>query len=65
MNSLGDIACCGIGFVIARKLGWARSIVVFLVTEGVLLIWIRDSLLLEIVMLIRPINAIRVWQIGS
>ena len=64
VNSLGDIICCGIGFMIARKLGWRRSIVVFVATELVLLIWIRDSLLLEILTLIHPINAIKVWQLG-
>ena len=64
MNSLGDILCCGVGFMIARKLGWVRSIMVFLVTEAVLLIWIRDSLLLEMIMLVRPINVIKVWQLG-
>ena len=64
MNSLGDIMCCGIGFMIARRLGWARSLIVFFVVEGVLLIWIRDSLLLEIIMLVSPINAIKVWQVG-
>ena len=64
VNSLGDIICCGIGFMIARKLGWRRSIVVFVATELFLLIWIRDSLLLEIIMLIRPISAIKAWQLG-
>lgn len=64
MNSLGDIVCCGVGFMIARKLGWARSIIFFFVIEAVLLIWIRDSLLLEIIMLIRPVNAIKAWQLG-
>ena len=64
LNSLGDIMCCGIGFVIARKLGWLRSLIVFFVTEAVLLIWIRDSLLLEVVMLVRPINVIKAWQMG-
>jgi hypothetical protein len=63
MNSLGDIMCCGLGFVIARKLGWRRSLVLFMATEAVLLIWIRDSLLLEIIMLVNPINAIKVWQV--
>ena len=65
MNSLGDIICCGIGFMIARKLGWLRSVVLFLLTEAVLLIWIRDSLLLEILMLVHPVNAIKMWQVGS
>jgi len=65
MNSFGDIMCCAIGFMIARKLGWYRSLVVFFATEAMLLIWIRDSLLLEILMLIHPINAIKVWQMGS
>jgi hypothetical protein len=64
VNSLGDIMCCGIGFMIGRRLGWRRSIMVFVATELVLLIWIRDSLLLEILTLIHPINAIKVWQLG-
>jgi len=65
LNSLGDIMCCGIGFMIARKLGWRRSLLVFIATEAVLLIWIRDSLLLEILMLVHPVNAIKVWQMGQ
>ena len=64
VNSLGDIFCCGLGFMIARKLGWRRSIIMFAATEIVLLVWIRDSLLLEIIMLVRPINAIKVWQMA-
>lgn len=63
LNSLGDISCCALGFMIARRLGWLRSIFVFLATELILVIWIRDSLLLEILMLIHPINKIKTWQI--
>lgn len=63
-NSLGDIACCGLGFLIAKKLGWLRSIFVFAATELVLLISIRDSLMLEIVMLLFPVQSIKNWQIG-
>lgn len=63
-NSLGDVATCGIGFLIAQKLGFRRSFVAFAVTELVLLIWIRDSLLLEILMLIYPIDWLKAWQIG-
>lgn len=63
-NSLGDILTCVIGFVIAQRLGFRRTALVFVVTEIVLLIWIKDSLLLEILMLIYPIDAIKAWQLG-
>lgn len=63
-NSLGDILSCGIGFMIARRLGFRRSLALFVLTEVVLLIRIRDSLMLEVMMLIYPIDALRAWQIG-
>jgi hypothetical protein len=64
VNSIGDILCCGIGVLIARKLGWLRSLPIFIATEILLLFWIRDSLLLEILMLIYPLDAVRQWQLG-
>jgi Protein of unknown function (DUF2585) len=65
INSFGDLLCCLLGFVVARRLGLKRSLLVFLVIETVLILWIRDSLLLEILMLVRPIDAIRAWQMCS
>jgi hypothetical protein len=62
INSLGDILCCSVGFMIARWLGFRRSLIAFLLVELVLILWIRDSLLLEILMLIIPIDPIRAWQ---
>jgi hypothetical protein len=62
VNSFGDILCCLVGFMIARRLGWRWSIIVFLALEVILILWIKDSLLLEIVMLIFSIDAIRTWQ---
>lgn len=64
-NSFGDILTCLLGFMIAQRLGFKRSILVFLVTEVVLLLWIRDSLLLEILMLIYPIDSLKAWQMGA
>jgi hypothetical protein len=64
LNSLGDIVCCALGFALAVKLGWRWSIAVFLAVELVLLFWIRDSLLLEILMLIHPMNSIKAWQLA-
>lgn len=62
MNSVGDMAACAVGFWIAVKLGAWRSLVFFLAVEIVLLLWIRDGLLLNILMLIFPIDGIKQWQ---
>ena len=64
INSISDIFCCGTGFVIAYKLKFWKSLAIFLTTEAILIVWIRDSLLINIVMLIYPIEAIKQWQMG-
>ncbi len=64
INSLADVVCCAVGFIIAARLGLRRSLVVFATTELVLLLWIRDSLVLNIVMLLFPIDWIKAWQMG-
>ena len=63
VNSLGDLLCAFVGILIARQLGFRRSLILFLVVEVILLFTIRDSLLLEILMLIRPIARIKQWQL--
>jgi len=65
VNSLGDIASCVVGYLLARRLGPWRSLALLVVIEVVLLLWIRDSLLLEVVMLIHPIPGIKAWQTGG
>jgi hypothetical protein len=50
---------------LARQLGFRRSIVFFLLTEMCLLLTIRDSLLLNVLMLIWPLDAVKQWQIGA
>src|SRR5687767_8654500 len=64
-NSFGDILTCIIGFMIAQRLGFKRSVLVFVATELVLILWIRDSLLLEILMLVYPIESLKAWQMGQ
>lgn len=62
VNSFGDILCCLVGFMIARRLGLRRSLIVFAALELLLILWIKDSLLLEILMLVFPVDAIKALQ---
>jgi len=64
VNSLGDIAACAAGFLLARQLGALRTILVFAATEVLLLLWIRDSLLLNILLLLYPSETLKAWQAG-
>jgi len=64
-NSIGDLIACAVGFVIALKLGVWRSLIFFVVVELILLFWIRDGFLLNIVMLVYPLEWIKQWQIGA
>jgi hypothetical protein len=63
VNSLGDLGCALLGFVLARRLGLWRSLIVFVLIEVMLTLWIHDSLLLQMLMLVRPVEAIKLWQI--
>lgn len=62
VNSLGDLTCAVAGFLVARRLGLRWSLLVFLLLEVALTLWIHDSLLLQILMLVRPVEAIKSWQ---
>lgn len=65
LNSLSDVLSCGFGAFLAYKLRFWRSLVYFMLTEIILLFWIRDNLTLNIIMLVYPIEAVKNWQIGS
>jgi hypothetical protein len=62
VNSIGDLLCAIVGFLIARKVGVLQSLILFVLFELILLLWIRDSLLLQVLMLVRPIEALKSWQ---
>jgi hypothetical protein len=64
INSLGDVLACALGFMLARRLGWLRSLLLFVATEVFLLFWIRDSLILNIILLLYPSERLRAWQAG-
>lgn len=63
-NSVGDVVACVIGFITAYKLRIWKSLAAFAIVEITLMLTIRDSLLINIVMLLYPIEAIKIWQAG-
>ena len=65
LNSMSDVAMMGLGFVAARKLPLWGSIALVALLELVPLLVIRDNLTLNILMLLRPSEAIRAWQAGT
>ena len=64
-QSVADVGACLFGFWIAFKLPWKVSVALFVVTEVVLLLWVRDSLLMNILQLVYPIEAVKNWQMGT
>jgi len=64
-NSMGDILACMIGFVLASRLPKRLTIMAAVGLEILLVVWTRDNLALNLVMLIHPSRAIRIWQLGQ
>ncbi len=62
INSVGDIISMGLGFLLAYKKPVWMSIVAFIIIELFLLWAIRDNLTINIIMLIHPIEALKLWQ---
>lgn len=64
INSLGDILATIAGFGIGVWFPKRYAIGVFVVLEVLLVLWIRDNLVLNILMLVYPVPAIEQWQAG-
>jgi hypothetical protein len=61
-NSVGDVLCCALGVILARRLGLWWSVALVVAIEGTLLVWIRDNIVLDALMLVWPSAAIKAWQ---
>lgn len=64
-NSMIDILACAAGYWLAARLKVWQSLAVFFGTELLLAILIRDGLLLNILMLLVPVDAVLQWQQGA
>ncbi|MGB7329380.1 MAG: DUF2585 family protein [Rubripirellula sp.] len=61
-NSVFDVVACLIGYGIASRVRPIHAVLFCVFVEVVMLITIRDCLLLNVIMLVSPIEAIKTWQ---
>jgi hypothetical protein len=65
INSTFDIVAMMLGFILASRLATWIMVALIIAVEVGLLVLIRDNLILNIIMLIHPIDAIKAWQAGG
>jgi hypothetical protein len=65
LNSTSDIAAMTLGFLLASRLPLPATIALTIAMELGVAYMIRDNLLLNIMMLLYPLDAIRRWQGGG
>lgn len=63
VNSMGDVVSTILGFAIASRVSWKVAIALFVVVELGLLYFVRDNLVLNVVMLFFPLESIKAWQL--
>jgi hypothetical protein len=64
-NSVADIVAFALGYLAATVVPTSAAIAGFFATDAALMLWIRDSLLLNVLMLVYPLEAVKNWQMGG
>jgi len=62
LNSLADVVMMSLGFLLALRLRPWVTLAVLIGMEVGCLLWVRDNLTLNIIMLVHPVEAIKQWQ---
>lgn len=65
INSVCDVGACVAGYRLACRISWRWSLGFFVAVELLLLACIRDSLVLNVVMLVYPLEVLKQWQLGG
>lgn len=64
INSVADTGAMALGFWLASRLPVRATVTLALAFEAVTILWIRDGLALNVLMLLWPLDAVRDWQAG-
>lgn len=64
LNSCCDLVMMALGFWFALRMRPWASVAAVVVMEVGCLLWVRDNLTLNVIMLIHPIDAIKTWQMA-
>jgi uncharacterized protein DUF2585 len=64
-NSIGDVLAMLVGYVAAARASTWVAAAAFVSLEVGLALWIRDGVLLNVLMLVAPAEAVKTWQLGG
>ena len=62
LNSCCDIVAMTLGFLFASRVPVRLSVATAVALELFCLLWVRDNLMLNVLMLVHPVEAIKLWQ---
>ena len=64
-NSIGDLLAMMVGYLAAERIPTWAAAAGFMALEIGLALWIRDGVLLNVLMLVAPAEAVKTWQLGG
>jgi len=64
-NSVADVLAMAVGYVACMRIPTRWCVGAFVMLEVGLALWIRDGLVLNVLMLLWPLESVRVWQTGG
>lgn len=65
LNAVFDVLAMVLGFIVAYRVPVLVTILLLVAMEVFVGYWIRDNLTLNVIMLIYPIEGIKLWQMGK